>query len=170
MSNHPIYQDNMVTESHRVHYRWEPEHPWDVDPESKNDEMFSITYKLTHHLMLHLTSFKCHFSITKIEPTLIELDEVMCKAEDDLQIIARDKTNKRGAEDKENGEHVTGRNERFFYERIMKIERERWEEGMPSCDDCSTTSSSKNDEPQASFRGWIFFAEDEPEVSSRGFF
>nr|GEV53031.1 hypothetical protein [Tanacetum cinerariifolium] len=112
MSDRLIYQDNMVTESHRVHNRREPEHPRDDDPESRNDEMFSIT-----------------------EPTLVELYEVMCKPEDDLWIIARDKKNKRRAEDKKN---------------------ECWEEGTPSCNDCSMTSSSKNDEPEASLSAWIF--------------
>ncbi|GJX87946.1 hypothetical protein Tco_0339960, partial [Tanacetum coccineum] len=34
----------------------------------------------------------------------MELYEVMCKAEDDLRIIAREKTNKHSAKDKEDDE------------------------------------------------------------------
>ncbi|GKC47754.1 hypothetical protein Tco_1065476 [Tanacetum coccineum] len=143
-----LYRGDKVTESHRVYNRWEPEHPRDFDPESRNAEMFAITYKLTHHLMCDLTSFRCHFSImeglinrfqkignpiseafgvffimqhlpveyspyvfkfmkTRREPTLMELYEVMCKAEDDLRIIAHDKKNKYKAEDKENDEQIT---------------------------------------------------------------
>nr|GFA89445.1 hypothetical protein [Tanacetum cinerariifolium] len=41
------------------------------------------------------------------EPTLIKLHEVMCKAEDDIRIIARNKTNKCSAKDKENDEQTT---------------------------------------------------------------
>ncbi|GKB16583.1 hypothetical protein Tco_0850506 [Tanacetum coccineum] len=82
------------------------------------------------------------------EPTLVELYEVICKAEEDLRIIAHDKTKKHRAEDKENDEHVTRRTEGFFYELVTK---KRKEEDMPySCNDYGTTSSSKNDETEAS--------------------
>ncbi|GJS52736.1 hypothetical protein Tco_0626098 [Tanacetum coccineum] len=85
------------------------------------------------------------FMKTCKEPSLMELYEVMCKTEDDLRIIARNKTNKRRAEDKEIDEKATGRTKGFFYERLN-------EEATPNCDDCGRTLSSKNDEPKASLR------------------
>ncbi|GKA26392.1 FH protein interacting protein FIP2 [Tanacetum coccineum] len=48
------------------------------------------------------------------EPTLIKIYE------DDLLIIARDKTNKRNAEDHENDEHIIGRTKWFFYKLVTK--------------------------------------------------
>nr|GEU50079.1 CCR4-Not complex, subunit 3/ 5 [Tanacetum cinerariifolium] len=92
-----------VTDSPRVYVRWEPEHPRDTDHESRKDEMFSITRELSNYC---------------IEPTLMGLYEVMSKAGDDLQIIARDKKNKRKTEDMENDENVTGRTGGFFYEPV----------------------------------------------------
>ncbi|GKC58023.1 hypothetical protein Tco_1085621, partial [Tanacetum coccineum] len=62
-------------------------------------------------MVLGIMSPSLYKYLVGYEPTLIELYEVMCKAEDDLRIIARDKTYKRRAEDKENDEHVTGRTE-----------------------------------------------------------
>ncbi|GJY59785.1 hypothetical protein Tco_0459677 [Tanacetum coccineum] len=117
------------------------------------------------------------------EPMLVELYEVICKAEDNLWIIADDKTNKHRAEDKENDKHVTGRTKGFIYELVTKKRKalpkfyycqkpghkigkcfkyifnsclqypilELREEDIPySCDDYGTTSSSKNDEAEAS--------------------
>nr|GEW67518.1 hypothetical protein [Tanacetum cinerariifolium] len=50
----------------------------------------------------------------------MELYEVVCKAEDDLEINPPDKTYKRKVNDKENDEHVTRRTEAFFYELVTK--------------------------------------------------
>nr|GEU59079.1 hypothetical protein [Tanacetum cinerariifolium] len=120
------------------HNKWEPKHPQDVDLESKNTEIFSMTYELTHLPMHYPISFMLHLSIiegfinrlwkignliskafwvfcipeeysphvfrfmeTYRKPTLMELYEVMCKAEDDLWIISREITNKHSAKDKE---------------------------------------------------------------------
>ncbi|GJU18005.1 hypothetical protein Tco_1145971 [Tanacetum coccineum] len=64
------------------------------------------------------------------------------QAGDDLRVKPPDKINKRKANDELNDEQVTERTEGFFFEP---------EECMPcSCDDCNSTSSSKEDEPEAS--------------------
>ncbi|GJZ75420.1 hypothetical protein Tco_0639885 [Tanacetum coccineum] len=76
------------------------------------------------------------------EPMLIELYEVVCKAEDDLRANRLDKTNKR----KSNDEQVTIRTEVFFIEPVTK--KRALEEGTPCrYDGCGSTSSSKEDEP-----------------------
>ncbi|GKC54089.1 hypothetical protein Tco_1076834, partial [Tanacetum coccineum] len=83
-----------------------------------------------------------NFMETGEEPTLMELYDVVCKVGDDLRVKPPDKINKRKANDELNYEHVTGRTKGFFFEP---------EECMPcSCDDCNSTSSSKEDEPEAS--------------------
>ncbi|GKB56993.1 hypothetical protein Tco_0913179 [Tanacetum coccineum] len=194
----PIYYGDKVTESPHIHNGWEPKHPWDIHPESRNAEIFSLTHELNDwkplseafevfcivkSLPTEYSPCVFKFIETWKEPTLIELYEVMCKVEDDLRINPPDITNKRTTDDKENDEKVIGRTEGFFYElvtkkntalpkcdycqnirhkigkcfeyirdlKIAKRERELPEEGIPcSCDDCGSTSSSKEDEAKAS--------------------
>nr|GEV43821.1 hypothetical protein [Tanacetum cinerariifolium] len=127
MPDRLIYRSDMMTKSHRVHNRWEPEHPRDFDPESRNSEMFGITYKLTRYLMCNLTSSRR----IQIHKDLYE---------DDILIIARDKTNKRNAKGHEIDEHITGRTEwhktgkcveYFQDQKIAKIEIGRMKKGTP---------------------------------------
>ncbi|GKC38184.1 hypothetical protein Tco_1050568 [Tanacetum coccineum] len=119
----PIYQGDRVTELHHVHNIWKAKHPWDILLESRNAEMFSLTYKLTHYLMCYPTSFSPYvfkFMETCEVLTLMELYDVMCKAEYDLPINSHDKTNKRKADDKESDNQVTKRTEGFFNEPVAK--------------------------------------------------
>ncbi|GJU10354.1 hypothetical protein Tco_1132750 [Tanacetum coccineum] len=63
MPDHLIYQGNRVTESPRVHNRWKPKHPKDIPPESRNVEMFSLTYELSYYHMRPDTSVRFLFSV-----------------------------------------------------------------------------------------------------------
>ncbi|GKF71568.1 hypothetical protein Tco_0207682, partial [Tanacetum coccineum] len=83
------------------------------------------------------------FKKTCIEPMLMDLYEAMCKAEDDLWIIACDKTYKCKANDKENDEQVTGSTQGFFYKPVTKKRK-----AIPKCYYCRTLGHKirKNDE------------------------
>ncbi|GKB46473.1 hypothetical protein Tco_0897226 [Tanacetum coccineum] len=130
--------DLKMLKSHRVHNRWEPEHPRDVDLESRNaekirnpiSEVFEV-FCIVESLPKEYSPYVFRFTKTCKEPTHIELYEVMCKVEDDLQIIAHDKTNERRAEDKENEDKFTGRNYGFFYKRVTKKRK-----ALPKCYYC----------------------------------
>ncbi|GJT25454.1 retrovirus-related pol polyprotein from transposon TNT 1-94 [Tanacetum coccineum] len=85
---------------------------------------------------------------------------LISKAKDALMANPRDKTNKHKADDKENDEQVTRRTEGLFCEPITK-KRMVFPKCMPcSCDNCGSTSSSKEDEPEASSRCEEFTEDD----------
>ncbi|GKC33644.1 putative RNA-directed DNA polymerase, eukaryota, reverse transcriptase zinc-binding domain protein [Tanacetum coccineum] len=46
-----IYCGDKVTESPRIHNGWEPKHHWDIHPESRNAEIFSLTHELSNYGM-----------------------------------------------------------------------------------------------------------------------
>nr|GEX39582.1 hypothetical protein [Tanacetum cinerariifolium] len=100
------------------------------------------------------TSARFHFSVMEgfinrllmIEPTLIDLYELACKVEDALR-VKPDKIKKRKADEEVNDRQVTKRTEGFFFEPVSK-KRTTALGGRHacSCDDCGTSTSSKNDE------------------------
>ncbi|GKC69271.1 hypothetical protein Tco_1115154 [Tanacetum coccineum] len=54
--NCPIYHGDKVNESPRIHYRWKPKASWDIHPDLRNVEMFSLTYDLSYYHMGPRTS------------------------------------------------------------------------------------------------------------------
>ncbi|GJV18861.1 hypothetical protein Tco_1367881 [Tanacetum coccineum] len=63
-----------------------------------------MVFSIVLSLLAEYSPYVLKFIETCEEPTLIELYEVVCKAEDDLQINPSNKTNKRKSNDKENDE------------------------------------------------------------------
>ncbi|GKA84049.1 hypothetical protein Tco_0805644 [Tanacetum coccineum] len=92
---------------------------WNIgNPISEAFKVLCIVQSITDEYSPYI--FK--FIETCKDPMLMELYEVMCKAEDDLRINPLDKTNKYKAIDEENDEQVTGRTELFFYEPVTTKE------------------------------------------------
>nr|GEY93271.1 peroxidase 64-like [Tanacetum cinerariifolium] len=83
-----IYHGDSMIESPNVHNIWKPKAPWDIHPESKNTEIFAMTYELSYYHIRPGTSPR----------------------------VKTKKTNKRKAEEEVNEEHVTGRTNGFFFE------------------------------------------------------
>ncbi|GJT30358.1 hypothetical protein Tco_0910633 [Tanacetum coccineum] len=163
-----------MTESHHVDNRGEHEHPLDFDFESRNAEMFGITYKLTHHLMRNLTSFRCYFSIIEglinhVQKIGNPISEAFKLYEDDLLIIARDKTNKRNAEDHDNDEHITERTEWFFYKLVTKKRKGAWRKKRLEAVMIAVQHQAQRMMNSKLHQRHKEFAEYEPKVSSRGF-
>ncbi|GJS72904.1 hypothetical protein Tco_0705745 [Tanacetum coccineum] len=129
MLSRPIYRGDRVTELHHVYNIWQAKHTWDILLESRNAEMFSLTYKLTHYLMCYPTSFRVFCIVQSLTAeyspyvfkfmetcevlTLMELYDVMCKAEYDLPINSHDKTNKCKADDNENDNQISTKKARL---------------------------------------------------------
>ncbi|GKD23505.1 hypothetical protein Tco_1225208 [Tanacetum coccineum] len=170
-----IYQGDKITELSHIHNRWKPNIPPEIPPIERNkignpiSEAYMV-FSIVLSLLAEYSPYVLKFIETCEEPTLMELYEVVCKAEDDLQINPSNKTNKRKANDKENDEQVTRKTDGFFYEPGTKkrtiLRKEKEEEGTPcSSDDCGSTSSCKENEPKL-HRRREEFAKNKPEASS----
>ncbi|GKB65503.1 hypothetical protein Tco_0921689 [Tanacetum coccineum] len=108
MPDRPIYRGDWLTKTPRVHNNWKPKVPRDNHPASRNSKMFDLTYAIRSYHMHSETSIRLHFLswkdftiIFEGLPMLMNLYEVVCKAEDDLR-VKPDKTNKHKANDEEN--------------------------------------------------------------------
>ncbi|GJU93875.1 hypothetical protein Tco_1318631 [Tanacetum coccineum] len=58
-----IYRGDSVTESPHVYNSWEPKHPWDIHPELRNADMFSLTHELSYYRMRAGTSARFPYSM-----------------------------------------------------------------------------------------------------------
>ncbi|GKE38253.1 hypothetical protein Tco_1461658 [Tanacetum coccineum] len=74
---------------------------------------------ITHTMPKEYSPYLFKFVGTCEEPMLMELYELVCKAEDNLR-VKLDKTKKRKADDQVNDEQVTARPDEFFFKPVTK--------------------------------------------------
>nr|GFA34440.1 hypothetical protein [Tanacetum cinerariifolium] len=104
---------------------------------------------IAHTIPKEYSPYLFKFIETCEEPMLMEIYELLCKAEDDLR-VKLGKIKKRKA-DEEHGYKIGKGFEYIRDLELAKKEKELQEEGTHcSGDDCSTTSSSKRDEARSS--------------------
>nr|GEX27477.1 Gag-Pol polyprotein [Tanacetum cinerariifolium] len=73
-----IYHGDSVIESPNVHNIWKPKAPWDIHSESRNTEIFALTYELSYYHIRPGTSARIYNKITRriMETIHVQINEL----------------------------------------------------------------------------------------------